>query len=169
MDELLLPIKSRSWLERAGRSWRGVYNRIPRWVLADIALPLLATRLMLVMVAWLGFHVFPRPVGAEGAWELSKYGRQIPLRGLVNPDVHPVLNMWSRWDSYWYLDIAQHGYQFTPDFPSNAAFYPLYPMAMRAVHGVLGMHGKNDGWIIAGLIVSNVALVVALIYLRLLT
>jgi hypothetical protein len=39
-----------------------------------------------------------------------------------------------RWDSIWYLLIAQHGYQATRD----AAFYPLYPMLVRALSVLTG-------------------------------
>ncbi|WP_435837743.1 hypothetical protein [Streptomyces chrestomyceticus] len=45
-----------------------------------------------------------------------------------------------RWDSGWYLGIADHGYSFAfdengPD-ESNLAFFPLYPVVVKAVAGV---------------------------------
>jgi Gpi18-like mannosyltransferase len=150
----------------SGQHWlKTLLLRIPPWTLRDVVAPLIATRLMLVMVAWLGFHLVPRPVTAEGTWELSKDGRQAPIAGVVSADVHPFVNMWSRWDATWYLDIAEHGYKFRIDAPSNASFYPMYPLLMRAAHRVLAMPRNDAGWLLAGLIVSNLAFIAALIYL----
>jgi hypothetical protein len=41
-------------------------------------------------------------------------------------DVHDTgaaIDVWARWDSNWYLDIARHGYDVDPVAP---AFFPLY-------------------------------------------
>ncbi|AYG80863.1 hypothetical protein DWB77_03001 [Streptomyces hundungensis] len=43
------------------------------------------------------------------------------------------------WDSNWYLGIAAHGYELTPpgtEEPSNLAFFPLYPVLVKAVAAV---------------------------------
>ena len=37
------------------------------------------------------------------------------------------------WDSGWYFDIAQRGYYWNPSGQSSIAFFPLYPMLMRAL------------------------------------
>jgi len=39
-----------------------------------------------------------------------------------------------RWDSGWYTEISQRGYSFSPDRQSSIAFWPLYPLAIRAAH-----------------------------------
>lgn len=44
----------------------------------------------------------------------------------------PWLDMWLRWDARWYADIAQNGYFFRPPEQSSVAFFPLYPLALRA-------------------------------------
>ena len=36
------------------------------------------------------------------------------------------------WDSGWYFDIAQRGYYWSASGQSSLAFFPLYPMLMRA-------------------------------------
>ncbi|MEU5584244.1 hypothetical protein AB0H05_04015 [Streptomyces chrestomyceticus] len=45
-----------------------------------------------------------------------------------------------RWDSGWYLGIADHGYSYAFDEngfnESNLAFFPLYPVVVKAVAGV---------------------------------
>ncbi|HTY91602.1 MAG TPA: mannosyltransferase family protein [Methanocella sp.] len=65
------------------------------------------------------------------------------------------LNVWGVWDSYHYVHIADSGYT------SNAfyAFFPLYPLLMKALAYVIG------NAFISGLIISNVCLLFASFYL----
>lgn len=70
------------------------------------------------------------------------------------------LDVFFRWDAYWYLQIAREGYRFDPDQQSNVAFFPLFPYLARAMGWVLG------GPAVGGLVVANVATIVALFYLR---
>jgi hypothetical protein len=42
---------------------------------------------------------------------------------------YALLGIWERFDTLWYLRIAQHGY----DLPRAVIFYPLYPVAIRMV------------------------------------
>ena len=44
-----------------------------------------------------------------------------------------VFNAFARWDSTWFLGIAEHGYT----FEQSASFFPLYPLLMRALGFVL--------------------------------
>jgi len=59
---------------------------------------------------------------------------------------YALLGIWERFDTLWYLHIAQHGY----DRPMAVIFYPLYPAMIRLV-----------GWVVpsttAALAVSTVA------------
>lgn len=41
------------------------------------------------------------------------------------------------WDCWWYGDIAANGYWYKPGEQSPVAYFPLYPMTMRAVAWVL--------------------------------
>ena len=68
---------------------------------------------------------------------------------------------WESADALWYLRIASQGYA-TDD--GSGAFFPLYPLLVRAVGGLTG--GR---WLLAAYVVSNVALVVALVLLHRLT
>ncbi len=45
----------------------------------------------------------------------------------------PLANLWQRWDSHWYLGIADHGYYYKPGEQSSVAFFPLYPLVIRFI------------------------------------
>jgi hypothetical protein len=60
----------------------------------------------------------------------------------------------ARWDSVWYLAIGQGGYP--AGNPSRTAFFPLYPILMRAV----GLVIQSD--LIAGVIISLACFLIAL-------
>jgi hypothetical protein len=57
------------------------------------------------------------------------------------------------WDSGWYFDIAQRGYYWSPDGQSSLAFFPLYPMLMRAAAWPFG--GSDRALWIAGIALSH--------------
>ncbi len=75
---------------------------------------------------------------------------------------HEFLNGLFRWDSGWYLQIAERGYSFRPDKSSSVAFFPLFPLLSRYLGKLMGGHA------VAGLVIANVASVGAIAYLRLL-
>src|SRR6266404_411339 len=135
----------------------------PRWLLVDILVPLAVTRVVLVLVAWLGFHLIQFPL-RNSKWEIGDNGMAQNVAGHLSPNAHPFVNMWVRWDAGWYLDVAKNGYRFLPGEQSNVAFFPLYPYMIRLVHGAIRLPG-DAGWLLVGIIVSNTALLVALIYL----
>ncbi len=43
---------------------------------------------------------------------------------------------WMRYDAYWYTDISDHGYGYTPGAMSSVAFFPAYPLSMRLLENV---------------------------------
>lgn len=140
---------------------------VPRrdWLWRDILLPLLVSRLTLMLVGWMAMRMLHnvRP----GTWEIGWHGNIVPIEDHVSACNHPLINMWSRWDAGWYQGIAESGYKFTPDRPSNVAFFPMYPMLMRAAHIFAGSH-RHLWWFLSGIVVSNAALAIALTYLFLL-
>jgi hypothetical protein len=71
----------------------------------------------------------------------------------------------ARWDAAWYLLIAQRGYEPTAGVPApaRAVFFPFYPLAVAA----LGWTGAPV--LLAGVLLSLVALGAALLALRRLT
>jgi hypothetical protein len=68
----------------------------------------------------------------------------------VTHDLGAITDVWARWDSVWFLRIAEHGY----DAASGAAsaFYPLYP-------GTVGLLGRAlfGHYVLAGILVSLAA------------
>ncbi|MEU7204920.1 hypothetical protein [Streptomyces sp. NPDC045470] len=58
-----------------------------------------------------------------------------------------------RWDSRWYLGIADHGYAYAFDADgfneSNLAFFPLYPVVVKAVAGVTPGSRASVGVVVA--------------------
>lgn len=70
-------------------------------------------------------------------------------------------HIFAGWDSGWYFDIARRGYYFNPEGQSSIAFFPLYPMLMRAVAWPFG--GTDRAVWVAGMVVSCAAFAVALL------
>jgi hypothetical protein len=71
------------------------------------------------------------------------------------------VEIFAAWDSGWYWDIATRGYYFRPDGQSSIAFFPLYPMLMRAAAAPFG-GGASATWV-AGIVVAFTAYLLALI------
>lgn len=71
-------------------------------------------------------------------------------------------DLFARWDSEWYLSLAQGGYSTVDLHPNqpgatNYAFYPLYPLLMWLVSSVSGL---SLTW--AGVLISNLCFLAAL-------
>src|SRR4051812_45821233 len=78
--------------------------------------------------------VWAAGAAAAGLWGLSARVTLFDPGGVTRP-FGPVGNAlvapFARWDSVWYLAIANDGYPV--DDPRRAAFFPLYPLLVRAV------------------------------------
>lgn len=48
------------------------------------------------------------------------------------------LDGWFQYDAGWYYGIATHGYSYTPGQQSSIAFFPVYPLGVRGLGGLLG-------------------------------
>jgi hypothetical protein len=74
-----------------------------------------------------------------------------------------LLNLPARWDAYWYLDIARHGYHWDPQvaYQQNVVFFPAYPLLIAAVSWLTGAAP-----LLAGFALSLAAFYGALVYLR---
>jgi Mannosyltransferase (PIG-V) len=60
-----------------------------------------------------------------------------------------LVDVWARWDSDWYLRIAEEGYSWPSSTP---AFFPLYPLLVGGLGRVLAGH-----YLLAGVVVSLAA------------
>ena len=65
-------------------------------------------------------------------------------------DLGAITDVWARWDSVWFLRIAEHGYGSAKG--GAAAFYPLYPATVALLGRVLFGH-----YVLAGILVSLAA------------
>jgi hypothetical protein len=118
---------------------------------ADLALLLLFSRAALLIVGILSTY-------------LTSSGLAVQKHNLVYHQAAPLpLEIWARWDSEWYLLIADRGYdvrdyfqKFSLDYESSAAagFLPLYPLLIRLLMTILPFLGG----VASGVIVSNLCL-----------
>ena len=63
-------------------------------------------------------------------------------------DLGAITDVWARWDSVWFLRIAEHGYGAT-EHAAATAFYPLYPLLLGGLGRAFGGH-----YVVAGLVLS---------------
>src|SRR5438874_8033801 len=102
----------------------------------------IATRLLLVLVTYIGFILFPVP----------------PHVYPVSPvNITALLTSWNHWDAANFRRIAQYGYQTIYD----TAFFPLFPLLVKCIAFLFG----NNGYIAIGMILSNLALLGSLFVL----
>src|SRR5207253_7773676 len=94
----------------------------------------------------LAFYLFRLPITFPQAWQVETDGNQ-HLVTTISGDLHPLVNMWSRWDTGWYLEIAKSGYSYRPGYPSSVAFFPLYPLLIRAEHTIFHLPSM-DYWVL---------------------
>lgn len=109
----------------------------------------IGSRLWLTLVGLVTLHFVPSslPVPNMG---VDSYAATVP-------------DLYVRWDSLWYLLVAEHGYStVVPPFQDpahiNYAFYPLYPLAIWALGSITTLPAA-----IAGLIISNASFLAALV------
>ncbi|MGH2471411.1 MAG: mannosyltransferase family protein [Candidatus Limnocylindria bacterium] len=110
-----------------------------------VLVPFLFSRLLVAVVALAAAALFPPAAVCRDACHASSI---------------PLLDVAARWDADPYLAIARDGYG--ADAPSHVAYFPLYPFLMR-MGGA--MFGGDDAYLAAGLVISNLALFAALVYL----
>jgi Mannosyltransferase (PIG-V) len=116
------------------------------------------SRLVLIGVGLWSMATFPLTTDGNGPW--SEWNHLVPMNWVA---------MFSRWDGRWFMYVARDGYSFVPGQTgeSDASFAPLLPGLMW-----LGAHfiGWTDtqGLLAVGVVVSQVAFLLALVYLALL-
>jgi hypothetical protein len=110
-------------------------------------------RLLTFAIGVIGVALFPPldPVGVPG-W---------PANPVPDPGWHNLFVAWERFDALWFLRIADGGYRLGD---GSAAFFPLYPLAIRAVSFAIG-----GAPLAAATLVSNAAFFGALVMTYLLT
>jgi hypothetical protein len=99
------------------------------------------------LFAWLVFEPNRHPRAAR--WDDPALTR----------DLGWVTDVWARWDSVWFLRIAEHGYGSVAGTAS--AFYPLYPLTLAGTGRALGGH-----YVLAGILVSLAAAIASFVLLH---
>ena len=117
-------------------------NLMKRAPTLDIIWLFIATRLLLVLVTYIGFILFPVP----------------PHVYPVSPvNITALLTSWNHWDAANFTRIAQYGYQTIYD----TAFFPLFPLLVKCIAFLFG----NNGYLAIGMFLSNLALLGSLFVL----
>ncbi len=70
------------------------------------------------------------------------------------------IGSWIRWDSIHYQDIATRGYLFHDEQWPNIAFFPLYPLLVKALSFITNINSE-----VSAIAVSQFAMLVALLFL----
>lgn len=81
--------------------------------------------------------------------------------GWITPEIYKVKHSWNiidlhnRWDSAWYLDIAEKGYYLRGEGQqANVVFFPLYPLLVRLAGCLTGGNLVLAGWIVSSLFLA---------------
>jgi len=136
------PVDTRGW------------SRLTSWIASPaVREPLLVfalTRVLFLLLTYFGVILF-----------------NSVLHGPHPSYLHRLLTAWNNplshggWDTQWYLDIARRGYNWKRAAgTSPTAFFPLYPLLIRAV--VIATHRS---YLVAALVISNLSFLAALVYL----
>ena len=160
---LLVPLRiaigGRSWLADLTRTTLG--HVALRWRLVSARAPAAVSDSAFAMLVVLAASV---PAGFLANLVLEPATQ----RGFSLPFTNDrFVEVFAAWDSGWYFDIAANGYYFNPDGQSSVAFFPLYPMLMRALAAPFG-GGDGATWI-AGIVISLTACALALVAIHQLT
>jgi hypothetical protein len=90
---------------------------------------------------------------------LIAYGAAWLLASSTGPLQEGLFDIWVRWDARHFLEVAEFGYTDPSSDPHATAFFPLFPLLVRAV-GVVGIPVAA-----AAMLVSTLSTVVACAYL----
>jgi hypothetical protein len=109
--------------------------RLPDWVYPVSRY--LAVLAVLMVTVWLSANHLPANSSYPGM-------KPVPFKGDF------LVEGWMRWDAGWYAGISDRGYSYTPGEASSVAFFPSYPMAMRAVQVFV----QDPSHVLAGILVT---------------
>lgn len=110
-----------------------------------IAGSVLLWRFLIHMIAFTGSRLFPLASSAN-SWPV---------------EIARMAGLLARWDSGWYISIAQNGYFFNEHANSSVVFFPLYPLLIRSLCALTRLNP-----VISGETISLFALIGALIVLH---
>ena len=107
------------------------------------------------VLAWIGgWWIVGRTVILVTAVLVHRFG---PTGWIRNVEHAHALGPLAAWDGKWYRMVAAHGYLLLPGRQSDPAFFPLFPVLVRAVHAL------GPGYSASGLILANLGFLAALV------
>lgn len=133
----------------------GTREREPGPAAARSALGPLLRPLLRPLGVFVASRVLVLLAAAAGALVAATAGREV-LTGpwpAVDGTRSEAINGLLRWDSAWYVDIAEHGWSSVPTGADSArnAFFPLFPLLVRAVAHLPGLSPSAAGLLVATL------------------
>ena len=135
------------------------YDRCLVWAVDRVVAPFrLRGRPALELFVWSRIGIWAAALFALLVFEPNRHPDASRFDSARLHELGYVTDVWARWDSDWFLRIAEHGYS-TPS--STPAFYPLYP----ALTGLLGRIFLGH-YLLAGLVISLAAGAVAFVLLH---
>ncbi|WP_235484949.1 hypothetical protein [Streptomyces roseoverticillatus] len=112
-----------------------------------------------------GKRIFRLALPALAVYAVTTVLHLVILAAMSDPDGPALRERLLAWDGNLYVSIAEHGYPHGYSHAAdgsltgnNLAFFPLFPMLIRAVHAVSGL-----GWGTSGIVAAHLALIAALI------
>ncbi len=112
------------------------------------------SRLLLLLTAWFSSYYQGNVI----------YQRYLDQGYFLSPKW--LIDIWCRWDSEWQLSIVKWGYiapEKLGDGYSNIAFFPLYPYLVKLLTFWMPQRFQTESvYLLAGLMVSNICLLLAL-------
>lgn len=138
-------------MDEVNKFFKKILNTLPRNILIYIFAVFVISRLVLVVAGLTSRTIFS---DTYRDWYEWRYSQQ------------QWLDIWSVWDSAWYLDVAYNGYSIeVSSLPktccgqTNTAFFPLYPLLIRFVGNVI------KDYPVAGILISNICLLLSAAFL----
>lgn len=127
-----------------------------RRAVATAAIPFAVTRVLLLLIGEITRNL-PLNPGFPEATVLARGWAYSPYR---------LLDIWGRWDTGWYLNIATEGYALREGAQSNIAFFPLYPLLIRSFLWLIPDSLETPGiQLFAAVVVANLLFFGALVLL----
>ena len=127
-------------------AWLRVWWQSNRRVLTHALLAVLCMRIALGLIVFLAAAYLPE---------------QQALHYVYHGSSNVWLAGWARWDSEWYIGMAQNGFLARDEFQG---FFPLFPVLVSIVAPLFG-----HDYVLSGIVVSTLACFVGFVYLLKLT
>lgn len=137
---------------------RPSWLRRNRWWLIALG-ALIVSHTISALVGVVGAHHISYPVWSQPHYNQNAGGLTQGAGGFL-----------TAWDSYWYLNAAQHGWPHVliASNYNTTGFFPALPLALRAVHAISGFNWTVTGFVVEAVIEVAAVLVISILARRVL-